>query len=136
MDLSKLQQGTTELIDVPLLFDDEGAPTDGFKVVGANSDEYQAAERQWQLTNLRRQARRGRGIDASTQTGAEELADTLRKQERALVYACIKTIYGFTKGGVPAELNTETLDTIFNFRPTWVGKVLSEIRAERGFTKP
>lgn len=136
MDLSNLSAAKVELIDVPLVFDDEGEPTDGFKCVGSNSDEYQNAEREWQLTNLKKAARRGRGIDASTQNGAVELADALHRQELALTKACIKEIYGFTTNGQPASLNDETLNAIFKARPTWVGKTLAEIRMDRGFTKP
>jgi len=136
MELNVLPKGKEELIDVALVFDDEGEPEAGFKVVGANSEEYQAAERQWNLVNLKKSARRGRGIDASTNTGAEELADLLIKQERTLVYACVKEVYGFTNDGVEAPLNETTLDAIFAAKPVWRTKVLTEIRAERGFTKP
>lgn len=136
MELKELPKGVDELIDVPLLFDDEGEPTDGFKVVGSNSKQYQDAERHWQLVNLKKSARRGRGIDASTTTGSEELADALKKQQLSLVCACIVEIYGFTSNGAPAELNDETLQTIFTARPTWIGKVLAEIVSEKNFTKP
>ena len=137
MDLDFLKQTKDELIDVPLLFDDEtGEPTDGFKVVGMNSDAYQDADRDFQKDQLRRSSRRGRGIDTSTATGADEMMKAMRKHELVLVKACIREVYGFASGGVPAVLSPELLDTIFAARPAWVPKVLAEIRMERGFTTP
>ena len=134
MELNKLKETISDRIDVPLLFDDEGAPTDGFKVVGSNSDEYQEVERKYKVLGVKKTARRGRGIDATTDNGAKELVDVLAKREDALLSACIKEIYGFTAEGKPAELNEATLAAIFTARPTWRAKVLAAIEAEQVFT--
>lgn len=134
MELKDLSQ-TEELIDVPLVFDDDGNPTDGFKVVGSNSAEYQEADRVWKVKNVRKSARRGRAIEATTETGATELVDLVAKREVTLCVACIKEIYGFTEGEKPATLDEATISKIFNLRPTWRLKTLAAIEAEQVFTK-
>lgn len=136
MELKELQSAQADLIDVPVLFDADGEPTDGFKVVGMNSKQYQDADRQWNVKAYKKSARRGgRGIDASTDTGASELADTIEKRQAHIASACIVGIYGFTTDGKPAELNEKTLTDIFTARPTWRTKVLMAIEAEQVFTR-
>lgn len=134
MDLKELSQ-EEELIDVALLFGEDGEPTDGFKVVSLNSAEYQECDRQWKVKNVRKSARRGRAIEASTETGARELVELVAKREFAICCACIKEIYGFTSGGSPAPLNEETLKAIFSKKPSWRTKVVNAIEAEQLFTK-
>ena len=136
MELQALKQAKEELVDVPLLFDDDGKPTDGFKVVTVNSTEYQNADRQWRLINVRKSARRGRNLDAATENGAIELVNLIAKREMAIAAACIKEIYGFTSGGAPAPLDEDTLDAIFAARPAWRTKVVAAIEAEQLFTSP
>lgn len=134
MDLKKLQE-KQELIDVPLVFGDDGEPTDGFKVVGANSQEYQDVDRELKQRNVQRNARRGRGIDAASKNGAEELVELIGpKREFSVCVACIKEIYGFTVDGVAAQLNEETLKQIFSARPMWRGRVVAAVEADQGFT--
>lgn len=134
MELTKLKEGVAVLIDVPMLFNDNGDPESGFKVVGANSPEYQEADREWKLRGVLKSAHRGRGIDASTKNGAEELVDLIAKRELTMACACIKEIYGFTDDGKPAVLNGATIATIFKARPTWRSKVVAAIEAEQIFT--
>lgn len=135
MDLSNLAVKPNDLIDVPLLFNDDGEPTDGFKVLCSDSPEYQAVDRLYKVNGVKKTARRGRGIDAKTDTGANELIDVLAKREDEILAACIKQIYGFSSGGVPAPLNKDTLDIIFNARPSWRSKVLAAIETEEVFIK-
>lgn len=135
MELQDLETAKDDLIDVPLLFDEDGNPTHGFKVVGADSLEYQEAERKWKVNNVRKTARRGRGIDAASEPGAKELVALTEKRELVLCAACLKEVYGFTVGGQPAPANEETLRAIFSKRPTWRFKMLSAIEAEQVFTK-
>lgn len=134
MELALLKV-TTELIDVPLVFDDDGNVKAGFKVVGADSDEYQTIEREYRLLNVKRTARRGRGIDAKSDPGAKEVLDVLAKREMALLNACIKETYGFTTKGQPAVLGEELLTEIFAARPTWKLKTLTVIESEELFIK-
>lgn len=124
-----------EPIDCPMLFDEEGEPTDGFKIVGADSPQYQAADRLWRISNVRKNARRGRGIEATTEIGATEFVNLLVKQQEAVAGACIVGIYGFTVDGVPAELSKATLKAIWAKRPTWLSKVVAAIENEALFTK-
>ena len=135
MELGKLEVKNTELIDVPLMFDDEGEAIAGFKVVSADSDDYQDVERAYRISGVKKAARRGRGIDAKTDTGANELVDVLAKRERAILIACIKEQYGFTDGGQLAPLTPDTLDDIFTKRPTWRIKVLAAIESDQVFIK-
>lgn len=135
MDLSKLQVGKDELIDVPVLFDDEGEPTDGFKVVGANSKRYQEVDRKWKLANVRRVALRRQITNASTEEGAAELVDAVVRREAAIVKACVVELYGFTQDGKPAELTEATLTAIFTARPRWREKVIAAIEADSGFMR-
>src|SRR3989304_3788303 len=108
MDLKKLQDSKQEAIDVPLLFGEDGEPTDGFKVLGANSQEYQDADRALKQRNVQRNARRGRGIDALSKNGAEE-----RVGEVGPLFIAGKDHGDFAGGlaearrGGPAELNEE-----------------------------
>jgi hypothetical protein len=132
MELSNLT--ARELIDVPLMFDKEDNPTDGFKVVGQDSPEYQKVDREYKLAGVKKAARRGRGIDAKTDTGAEELVNVLAKRDMALIVACTQELYGFTEDGLPAPLSEVTFEKIFKARPTWKAKVLAAIEEERGFT--
>jgi hypothetical protein len=134
MELKDLEK-KLDPIDVPLMFDAEGNPTDGFKVVGANSEQYQEADRAWKLANVRKSARRGRGIEASTETGARELVDLIAKREAAICAACIVEIYGFTIDGQLAPLHDETLKAIFSRRPTWRAKVVAAVESEQVFTQ-
>lgn len=132
MEISKL--GARELIDVPLMFDKEDNPTDGFKVVGQDSSEYQAVDREYKLAGVKKAARRGRGIDAKTDTGAEELVSVLSKREMALIVACTQELYGFTVDGETAPLTEITFEAIFKARPTWKARVLAAIEEDRSFT--
>jgi hypothetical protein len=135
MDLKDLKESSEEdLIDVPLLFDEDGNPTDGFKVVGVNSDEYQEADRAWRVRNVQKAARRGRAIEAATKPGAQELVLLTEKRELALVSACLKEVYGFLDDGKPMPPNEDTLKKIFAKRPTWRFKTLQAIEAEQVFT--
>lgn len=129
-------QAEQELIDIPLVFDEDGEPTDGFKAVGSDSDEYQEADRRWKVKSVRKSAHRGHAIEAATETGAQELVSAVERREFAICAACIKEIYGFTKNGEPAPLNEATLKEIFERRPTWRTKVIREIEADRVFTRP
>lgn len=134
MELKALQEKQDELIDVPLLFNKDGEPSDGFKVLGANSEQYQEAVRQMNMLAYKKTSRRGGGIDASTETGAIELAAAVDKRVDFIAKACIVEIYGFTENGNPMLLNEKTLDALFQVRPTWRNKVIAAIEQERVFT--
>lgn len=136
MDLKDLEQDAKELIDVALVLDDDGNPKSGFRVVGADSPEYQEADRAWRVKNVQKSARRGHAIQAATETGAQELVNLVQKREFAIACACIKEMYGFTNNGEEAPLNEETLKAIFTKKPTWRTRVVLAIEAEQVFTKP
>lgn len=132
MELKELQL-EQDLIDVPVIFDDEGKSTAGFKVRGADSIEYQQANRAHAVLGVKKTSRRGRTIDGKTDTGAAELVDLAKKRAISIANACIVELYGFTKDGEPAPLNEQTLKEIFDARPTWLAKVLAAIENEQLF---
>ena len=134
MELKNLK-AEAALIDVPLVYDDEGKATDGFKVAGHDSKQYQDADREWRLQSVRRSASRGTQMNAATEAGAAELVDLMPKREMLICMACIVEIYGFTIGDEPAPLNEETLKMIFGAKPSWRTKVVNAIEADRVFTK-
>ena len=134
MDLNEDNESEVT-IDFPLLFDKDGEPTDGFKLVGANSRQYQEVDRAWKIKTVKKTARRGRGIDAKQDSGAEELVDLTDQREFAICCACAVGIYGFTSGGVAAELNPETLKAIFAKRPTWRPRMVNAIENDALFIK-
>ena len=124
-----------ELIDVPLVVDKDGKPTDGVKVLGIHSDEYRDVARALAIRDYVRSANRdGPPIDAKTEEGAGEMLDQQIEREFEIARACIVEIYGFTKDGNPAPLDEETLRTIFTARPTWQAKVNAVIMSEARFT--
>ncbi len=136
MELGKLEGQKQDPIDVPLIFDSEGMPESGVKVIGLDSDQYQAADRKWKLANLKKSARRGRGIDATTDNGANELVDLVAKREMAIALACVVEIYGFTENGAPLPLGESSLEALFKARPSWRSKVVAAIETEQVFTPP
>lgn len=134
MDLKDLAN-KQEPIDVPLVFDDDGNAVDGVKVVSADSQEYQEADRAWKTANVKKVARRGPNFDMKTEEGAQAIVDTTEKREMAVAIACTVGIYGFTLEGKPAELNDETLRMLFTAKPTWRSKVVGVIERDRVFTR-
>jgi len=134
MDLKSLC-AAPQVIDVPLLFDAEGKATDGVKVVGADSKQYQDFERDWQVRSVQRNASRGTSINAATESGAAELVDLMPRREMMICLACVVEIYGFTIDGKPVELNEETLKMLFTARPTWRRKIVNAVEAEQVFIK-
>lgn len=134
MDLKDESDVKDELIDFPLLFDKEGEPTDGFKIVGANSKQYQEFDRAWKVKQVQKTGRRGRGIDTKTENGAQEFVDVTDAREFGICCACIVGIYGFTDGGQPLTLSPATLKAIFDKRPTWRPKTVNAIENDSLFT--
>ena len=140
MQLDVIKQGNSSRdtpFDVPMLFSDEtGEPTHGFKCVGINSQKYQTAQSEWQLSQFQKSARRGGDINVKARTGAEELQKTIKAHERYIIDACTVSAYGFKSEGTEVELSKELLDTLFTEYPTWQDKLIAEIRRERVFTAP
>ena len=134
MELKDLQ-AKLDPIDVPLVLDKDGNPTDGFKVLGIHSDEYRDVARALAIRDYVRSANRdGPPIDAKTKEGAGEMLDQQIEREFEIARACIVKIYGFTSDGNPAPLDEQTLRTIFTARPTWQAKVNAVIMSEARFT--
>jgi hypothetical protein len=124
-----------EAVDFPLMFDKDGEPTHGFKIVGANSQQYQDFDRAWKVQQVKKTGRRGRGIDTKTDTGAAEFVDVTDAREFGICCACVVGIYGFTVGGVPAQPTPETLRALFEKRPTWRPKTVTAIENDSLFIK-
>ena len=134
MELTAVKVDVQDTLDVPVTFDDEGTPIEGFEVVGPDSHQYQDADRKWRLRSVKRAASRGRPVDSRSENGAAEVLNTTLAVQREIVFACVVGMYGFTDNGVPAEVNVKTLDVIFTARPSWLTKVYMAIEANVGFT--
>jgi len=133
MDLNTLSDSVESTTDVPVTWDDEGQPTEGFHVVGSNSKEYQDAVRKFDVINVKRVGNRGRSPDMATDEGAKDVVLAGERRKLAIGIACVKSMYGFTNNGEPAEANNETLTTVFKKRPTWLNKVVTAVEAEGNF---
>ena len=118
-----------------ILFDTDDNPTHWFELVGSNSEQYQKAEREWNVKAYRKLGRRGgRGYDASKEEDAKVLTDEQKRYDLHMVKACIVSIHGFTSEGQPMDRTDENLDALFEERPTWIVRLLRDIRVDRDFT--
>lgn len=135
VSIESLGEQKVVLHNVELLFNGDGVCIAGFRVLGADSEEYQTIDRAFKVSGVKKAAHRGRGIDAKTDNGAEELINVLGSRDMALIVGCTKEIFGFDLDGVPATADAKTLKAIFDKRPTWKFKTLSVIEEERVFIK-
>lgn len=135
IDLSTLDAETAVTFDVPVAFDDKGAPISGFTVVGKNSDQYRAAKRKQDVIAIKKSMQRGKSPDAKTDAGAEAFIDDATARETAVSIACVVGWYGFTRAGVAIELTADELAGVFTKRPTWLEKVSAAIATDANFTQ-
>jgi hypothetical protein len=138
LDIESLAESNADVFDVPLRWDPiSGEATHGVKVVGANSDEYQKADRAWSQEHLKKTSRRGRIIDTKSDTGAAEADALFIEQQIRFVVACVKSIYGFKRAsGETAVAGEKTVREMLTAKPEWRKKILAEISMERDFTLP
>lgn len=129
-ELDELSESVEALTDVPVVFDEEGKPSIGFRVVGVNSKDYQTAARAFDVLSVKRVGNRGRPINMATDEGAKDVVVANEKRKVAIACACAKEVYGLTVGGQPAKADVETLTAIFKKRPSWLNKVVLAVETD------
>lgn len=133
MELDQIKEEGTQRVEVD--WDDDGEPTAGFIIVSKNSDEYQktfAAQRQ---RAIRRQAVKRTRFDMKTEEGAEQLDETIQKNNTELAIAVVTGWFGFTAGGQEAPFDKAAIPAIFEKRPSWRDRVLQALEDEAAFLK-
>lgn len=134
MELDQVQEEpSTQRVAVS--WDEDGEPTDGFIIVGKDSEEYQrviAAQRQ---KAIRRQAVKRTRYDLKTEEGAEQLDSTLRQNEFEVAAAVVVGWFGFTVNGQPAPFVRERVTQILAVKPSWKDRILQALEDEAAFLK-
>ncbi len=120
---------------VPLVFDGLGDPVSGLIIVGKNSPQARNAARSVQVATVMRSNNRKSALDASTETGAEALIDTVELNNSAMALAVTVGWYGFAMNGADAVFDPEAVAAMFKKFPTWQEKVLRTLEAEANFLK-
>jgi len=121
---------------VAVAWDEEGEPTDGFIIVGKDSDEYQKTLGGQRQKAIRRQAVKRTRFDLKTEEGAEQLDATLRQNEYEIAAAVVVGWYGFTVNGQPAPFVKERVTQILAVKPSWKDRILAALEDEAAFLKP
>lgn len=137
IDLDALEVVNTAQVtfDVDVLFDSEGNPLAGFKCVGKNSPQYQAVTNDIRIANIQRSAARKKSVDATTETGARLVVDTLENNEALTAKAVIVDWYGFNSAGQPAPFDAARVDALLTKYPTWIDAVTSKLEENANFIK-
>ncbi len=135
-DLSTLDQSTDLTFDVPVVFDADGNPLAGFKVVGRNSQQYRDAERALSIKAIKKMSiRKTAGDDLKTDAGATQYVEDAQSREMAMSVACVVDWYGFGKSGAAVPLTVEALTDVFSKRPTWMNAVSNAVTTDANFTQ-
>lgn len=122
-------------VDVPVLFDADGEPKAGFRIVGKNSAECQAELAAIRVEGHKRSAKRKTAIDASTDEGARQLVDLVDNNQRRIALAvCVET-FGFERAGKEVQLSREQINAAFNKFPTWEDAVSVALEKDADFLK-
>lgn len=135
MELDQVQEepGTQR---VAIAWDEDGEPTDGFIIVGKDSDEYQRTISGQRQKAIRRQAVKRTRFDLKSEEGAEQLDATLRQNEFEIAAAVVVGWFGFTSKGQPAPFVKERVTQILAVKPSWKDRILAALEDEAGFLKP
>ena len=120
---------------VAVAWDEEGEPTDGFVIVGKDSEEYQKTIAGQRQKAIRRQAVKRTRFDLKTEEGAEQLDATLRQNEFEIAAAVVVGWYGFTVKGEPAKFVKERVVQILAVKPSWKDRILQGLEDEAAFLK-
>lgn len=121
--------------DVPFIFNSDGEPETGFKIVGKNSPEYQTAQNAARIEGIKKAGVRKAPLDTSTDTGAETYSRQLAGVESRLSVAVVVGWFGITKDGVDLPFDIDTVKAIFKKYPTWREKVGAALENDANFIK-
>lgn len=116
-----------------VIFDDEGNAKSGFIIVSKNSKECLDAQRKIRVNGIMRSNKRKKDIDATTESGAGVVFDSIAANNRALALGVVVGWFGFNKGGQPAPFDKAMVPAMFDKSPTWQEKVLMDLENEANF---
>lgn len=135
MELDQVQEEpNTQRVAVG--WDEEGEPTEGFIIVGKDSDEYQRTISGQRQKAIRRQAIKRTRFDLKTEEGAEQLDVAMRQNEQEIAVAVTVGWFGFTNKGEPAPFVKERMTQILAVKPSWKDRILAALEDEAAFLKP
>jgi hypothetical protein len=134
MELDQVQEEpNTQRVAVN--WDEDGEPSDGFIIVGKDSDEYQRTLSGQRQKAIRRQAVKRTRFDLKSEEGAEQLDATLRQNEFEIAAAVVVGWFGFTVNGQPAPFVRERVTQILAVKPSWKDRILAALEDEASFLK-
>ena len=135
-DIANLSAATARVtFDVPVIFDADGEPVAGIKIVGKNSDEYRKESHAVRAEGYKKSAKRKTAIDASTDAGADQLVNTIDGNQKRLVLAVAVDWYGFTSNGAPVPFDKDLVAAAFEKYPTWQDRVAAALENDANFLK-
>ena len=121
--------------DVPGIFDADGEPVAGTRIVGKNSDEYRKENHALRAEGYKKSAKRKTAIDASTDEGADQLVHVIDDNQKRLALAVAVDWYGFTGNGTPVAFDKALIATAFDKYPTWQERVTAALENDAHFLK-
>lgn len=116
-----------------VITDIEGNPVAGFVMVGKNSAEYRAIQRELRQEGLQRSAARKQTVDTATPEGAALVISTIDEQNSRTACAVITGWFGFGADGQEATFDKSQLPNIFTQMPAWQDKVLADLEKDGNF---
>lgn len=120
-------------VDVPVLFDDDGKPKAGFRIVGKNSPEYRATSHAVRAEGHQRSSAKKTAIDASTEEGSSKLVDLIDGNQSRVALAVVVETFGFQAGGADIQLSKAQIETAFAKFPTWQNAVIAALENDADF---
>ena len=121
--------------DVPVIFDADGEPVAGIRIVGKNSDEYRKENHALRAEGYKKAAKRKTAIDSSTDEGADQLVSLIDGNQKRLALAVAVDWYGFTSNGTPVAFDKTLIATAFEKYPTWQERVAAALENDANFLK-
>lgn len=121
--------------DVPVLFDDDGEPTNWLIIVGKNSDEHREEWAKIRAEGRQRSANRRTAIDETKIEGAEKVISLVDDNNKRLAIAVTVGWRGFTDAGKPAAFNKDLAKAAFARFPTWQARVENAMEEDANFLK-
>lgn len=121
--------------DVPVIFDADGEPVAGIRIVGKNSDEYRKESHAVRAEGYKKAAKRKTAIDSSTDEGADQLVSLIDGNQKRLALAVAVDWYGFTSNGAPVAFDKGLIATAFDKYPTWQERVTAALENDANFLK-
>ena len=134
MNVDKLIESAGKPFDVIVGKREDGSPV-GFRVLGPGSDEYERAEREIQLLNVKETAARNTRTDLTTDEGAARVVDGGARRRKLLIDGCVVDWFGFTTGpdDAPLAFSRENLARVLKARPQWQARLVAAIEDEANF---